>query len=86
MANLMIKVMHPTNNSTVDVEIPDDMTLHEVVEELASEGFIANEGKGNIGAVLKDGPEAISLDMNKTLAENGAMNNSTIRLVNSTQA
>lgn len=82
MENLMrVKVMHPTNSNTVDVDIPDDMTVQDIIEELIESDFIERAQQG-YQAVLKDGPEAINMDLNKTLAENNATNNSTIRLLN----
>lgn len=75
-----VKVMHPTQNNTIDVDIPDDMTVNDIIQDLVEAGFINASSQG-YQAVLKDGPEAINMDLNKTLAENGASNNSTIRLI-----
>ena len=75
-----VKVMHPTQNNTVDVDIPDDMTVNDIIQELVEAEFI-NASPQGYQAVLKDGPEAINMDLNKTLAEDGASNNSTIRLI-----
>lgn len=82
MENLMrVKVMHPLDNNVVDVDIPEDMTVQDIIEELIDSGFIERAQQG-YQAVLKDGQEAINMDLNKTLAENNATNNSTIRLLN----
>ncbi len=88
MENLMrVKIMHPTENRTVDVDIPDDMTVQDVIDELIESDFIKPLAGGNkYDAVLKDGPEAVNMDLNKTLQENGVGNNSTIRLNNGTGA
>ena len=47
MENLMrVKVMHPTNNNTVDVDIPDDMTVQDIIEELIESDFIERAQQG----------------------------------------
>lgn len=88
MEDLMrVKIMHPTENKTVDVDIPEDMTVQDVINELIEADFIKPlAGGNNFDAILKDGPEAINMDLNKTLQENGVGNNSTIRLSNGTRA
>lgn len=82
MEEMRVKVMHPTDNSVANVAIedPDHMTIQDIIEELIESEFIERAQQG-YQAVLKDGPEAINMDLNKTLAENNATNNSTIRLL-----
>lgn len=82
MEEMRVKVMHPTDNSVANIAIedPDHMTIQDIIEELIESGFIERAQQG-YQAVLKDGPEAINMDLNKTLEENNATNNSTIRLI-----
>lgn len=75
-----VKVMHPTSGSVVDVDVPDDMTMQDLIDELIESGFI-NQIPDGYQAVLKDGSEATNMDLSKTLVENGGTSNSTIRLI-----
>lgn len=75
---MRVKVMHPTEHNTVDIDIPDDMTLSEVISELKEAIFI--DTGWAYKAVLADGEEERELDMKKTLAQNGVVDNKMIRL------
>lgn len=75
---MRVKVMHPTEHNIIDVDIPDDMTLSKVISELKEAIFI--DTGWAYKAVLADGEEERELDLKKTLAENGVVENEMIRL------
>jgi len=85
MMEMRVKVMNPTGNNKVEVDIPDDMTVQDVINDLIEAGFIPNNQQG-YDAVLKDGTETIQMDLNKTLVENNVTNDAVIQLLNGTQA
>lgn len=80
-----VKVMHPITNQVVDCDMPEDMTIQELVDDLIESGFINSIADG-YQAVLKDGGGSNNMDLSKTLLENGGADNSTIRLLPGFQA
>ena len=74
-----VKVMHPTSDNVVDVDIPDDMTIQELIDDLIESGFISEIPDGYTAA-LKDGVDTTNMDLSRTLVENGGGQDSTIRL------
>ena len=87
MENINVKIIHPTNNSVIDIGLPGSIILRDVYSQLIDEGLL-NEGVA-YGAALKPSgarTEKVQLDNNKTIEENGISNNDTIQLNNSTPA
>lgn len=82
-----IYVIHPTSGETVNVEVPNDTTLKDVIDQLITAGFLTPNANGYQPA-LKDAAAGTStaLDPNKTLVENGVVSNSTLIMTNITPA
>lgn len=79
--------IHPTSGETVNVDVPNDTTLKDVIDQLIEAGFLAPVANGYMPA-LKDTVAGTSsnLDPNKTLVENGVGNNSTLIVTAATPA
>ncbi len=75
-----VRVIHPTSGNAVDIDIPENMILQDIIDELIESNFITPNANG-YQAVLKDGTEPVTMDLSKTLEENGGLDNSTIRLL-----
>lgn len=87
MENISVKVIHPTNNSDVDIELPKDMLLRDVFSQLVDAQFLS-AGQPYTG-VLKPAngrKESVPLDNDKTISANGVGNNDTIQTLISTPA
>lgn len=87
MGSINVKIIHPTNNSDIDVGIPEETILEDVFSQLIDASFLSR-GQSYSGVLRStegrnyDAP----LDNSKTVLENGIANNDTIVTVLSTQA
>lgn len=80
-------VMHPTTNETINVDIPNDTTMGEVLDQLVEAGFLAVQPDG-YDIALKDtvNHTQVALDKSKTAIENGLTNNVTLIALHSSPA
>lgn len=87
MEMLNIKVIHPTNNSSIDIGCPENIILRDVFSQLIETNFLA-DGQPYTGILrIRDGhTESKSLDNDKTISENGIRNNDVIQTLLATQA
>jgi len=89
MENINVKFIHPTNNSDIDIGVPGDILLRDVFVQLVDANFLAS-GQPYTG-VLKAKPsigrtESITLDNDKSIAQNTVGNDDTITILIATQA
>lgn len=82
-----VKIIHPTNNSDIDVGLPENILLSDVFSQLIDANFLS-AGQPYTGVLKPSGirKESVALDNNKTVAENGIGNNDTIQTLIATQA
>ena len=82
-----VKIIHPTNNSDIDVGLPENILLRDVFNQLIDAHFL-NAGQLYTGILKPFGTrkESTPLDNDKTVAENGVGNNDTIQTLISTKA
>ena len=87
METINVKIIHPTNNSDIDIGLPENILLRDVFSQLIDANFLTG-GQPYTG-VLKPGgnrTESKPLDNDKTIGENGVGNNDTIQTLIATQA
>ena len=82
--NLSLKFIHPSNNSDIDIDVPDSMFLRDIFAQLIEHEFLS-PGQPYTGS-LKSSGESVLLDNNRTLKENEVPNNATIQIVTATPA
>ena len=82
-----IKIIHPTNNSDIDIGCPENILLRDIFSQLVEANFLSS-GQPYSGALKpRDvNTESVSLDNDKTLGENGVENNDVIQTLVATQA
>ena len=87
MENISIRIIHPTNNSDIEIGVVENMFLRDIFSQLIELNFV-NEGQAYSGVLKPSGDrrEAKPLDNEKTVSENGIDNNDTIQMIMSTQA
>ncbi len=87
MENINVKVIHPTNNSDVDIGLPENILLRDVFSQLVEAGFLS-AGQPYTGVLKPAGvrKDSVPLDNDKTVSENGVGNNDTIQTLIATQA
>lgn len=87
METINVKVIHPTNNSDIDIGLPDNILLREVFSQLVDANFLS-AGQPYTGNLKPSGArkESVPLDNDKTIRENGISNNDTIQTLIATQA
>ncbi|MDR1962654.1 MAG: ubiquitin family protein [Planctomycetaceae bacterium] len=83
MANINVKFLHPTDGTDMEAEVDDQMTAHAVINELLANNFIPNNPNGGYQLFVKGGREVKD---NGKLADSGAVESSTIRVVPATDA
>lgn len=71
-----VTIIHPANRSEIELELPINMMLRDVLKQLISASFI--EAGPLYTAILK--ATSKPLDNNKTISENGISNNFTIQI------
>jgi|GEM_PF-2841318 len=82
-----ILMIHPTNNSDIDVGLPCNILLRDVFCQLIDAGFLSTGQYYNCVLVPNDNrKERIALDNDKTISENGIENNDVIQILTATQA
>lgn len=86
MADINVKIMHPTNNSYIDIDIPENIVLRDVFSHLIDTDFLTVEQYS--GKLMPRGTrdESTLLDNDKTLGENGIKNSDFIAPFIMTQA
>ena len=87
MATINVKIIHPTNNSDIDVGLPENIIVQDVFNQLIDNNFL-RENQPYSGVLKPRGErtESITLDNDKTIAENNVKNNDTIQMLIATQA
>lgn len=87
MENINVKIIHPTNNSDIDIGLPENILLGEVFSQLIEANFLSS-GQPYTGVLKPAGvrKESVPLDNGKTIGENGINNNDTIQTLIATQA
>lgn len=87
METVNIKIIHPTNNSDVDIGVPENILLRDVFSQLVEANFLT-AGQSYTGVLKPSGvrEERTPLDNNKTIRENGVGNNDTIQTLIATPA
>jgi len=85
--SINIKIIHPTNNSDIEIGCPENILLRDIFSQLIEANFLSS-GQSYSG-VLKPRDvhtESVPLDNDKTLGENGVENNDVILTLIATQA
>lgn len=87
MNSINVKVIHPTNNSDIDIGLPEDILLRDVFSQLIEANFLT-AGQSYTGVLKPAGArkESITLDNDKTISQNGIGNNDTIQTLIATRA
>lgn len=87
MNSISVKIIHPTNNSDVDIDLPEDILLRDVFSQLIEANFLTS-GQSYTGVLKPAGErkESVTLDNDKTAAQNGIGNNDTIQTLIATRA
>ena len=87
MDNINVKIIHPTNNSDIDIGLPENILLRDVFSQLVDVNFLS-AGQLYTGVLKPAGvrKESIPLDNDKTVSENGIGNNDTIQTLIATRA
>jgi len=78
-----VKIIHPTNNSDIDIGVPEEILLRDVFAQLIEATFLSSGQHYSGVNISKDNQP---LDNEKTISENGVENNETILTVLSTKA
>ena len=85
--SINIKIIHPTNNSDIEIGCPENILLRDIFSQLIEANFLSS-GQSYSG-VLKPRDvhtECVPLDNDKTISENGVENNDVILTLLATQA
>lgn len=87
MNSINVKIIHPTNNSDIDIGLPEDILLRDVFSQLIEANFLT-EGQSYTGVLKPAGErkESVTLDNDKTVSQNGIGNNDTIQTLIATRA
>ncbi len=87
METINVKIIHPTNNSDVDLGLPESILLKDVFSQLIDSGFLSS-GQPYTGVLKPSGArkESLPLDNDKSIRENSVENNDTIQTLIATQA
>ncbi|MBQ7593722.1 MAG: hypothetical protein IJU48_05145 [Synergistaceae bacterium] len=77
-----IRLIHPTNNSDIEIDAPVDILLRDIFAQLIESGFLTS-GQPYEGVLKPAGTrkESVNLDNNRTVGENGIGNNDTISIL-----
>jgi hypothetical protein len=77
-----IKLIHPTNNSDIDIGCPKNILVMEIFLQLVEANFLT-AGQPYVGILKPNNINEHSqpLDNNKSLEENGVKNNDTIQIL-----
>ena len=87
METVNVKIIHPTNNSDIDIGLPDNILLRDVFSQLIDANFLSS-GQPYTGVLKPSGErrESVNLDNDKSISQNGIGNNDTIQTIIATQA
>lgn len=87
METINIKIIHPTNNSDVDISVPENILLQDIFSQLVEANFLtANQSYTGVLKPSGMREERVPLDNDKTIGENGVDNNDTIQTLIATPA
>jgi hypothetical protein len=75
LTNINVRMLHPTNNSDIDIGLPSNIFLRDVFEQLIDANFLS-AGQSYTGVLKSTGQR---LDNNKTVAQNGIVDNDVIQ-------
>ena len=78
-----VKVIHPTNNSDIDIGVPEETLLRDVFAQLIEASFLSS---GQQYSGVNKSKDNQPLDNEKSISENGVEDNNTILTVLSTKA
>ena len=82
MDKINVKIIHPTNNSNMDIGLPENLLLKDLFNQLIDANFLT--GEQSYTSVLKPGRERTEnkpLDNDKTVGENCIENNDVILIL-----
>jgi hypothetical protein len=82
MADIKVKVMHPTDGRVVDVNVDEAMTAQEMVSELVSNNFITANPQG-YNLAIKGGNQ---LTAEQSLRDAGVTDGTVLRVIPATDA
>ena len=87
METINVKIIHPTNNSDIDIGLPESILLRDVFSQLIDANFLS-AGQPYTGVLKPSGArkESVPLDNDKSIVQNGVGNNDTIQTLIATQA
>lgn len=87
METVNVKIIHPTNNSDIDIGLPDNILLRDVFSQLIDANFLSS-GQPYTAVLKPSGErrESVNLDNDKSISQNGVGNNDTIQTIIATQA
>ena len=87
MNNINVKIIHPTNNSDIDIGLPENILLRDVFSQLIDANFLS-AGQSYTGVLKPAGTwkESVPLDNDKTVGQNGISDNDTIQTLIATRA
>ena len=82
MENINIKIIHPTNNSDIDIGIPEGMLIRDIFTQLIEAEFLSL-GPRYFGIIMSSDmrEDSISLDNDKSILANGVKDNETIQTI-----
>ena len=85
--DINVKIIHPTNNSDIDIGLPENILLRDVFSQLIDANFL-NPGQPYTGVLKPAGArkESVPLNNDKSIKDNGVGNNDTIQTLIATQA
>lgn len=87
MENINVRIIHPTNNSDIEIGLPENILLQDVYSQLIDANFLSS-GQEYSGLLKPSGvrKESIKLINDMTVSQNGIGNNDTIQLLIGTPA
>lgn len=87
MGTINIKIIHPTNNSDVDISVLENILLRDIFSQLVEANFPTAD-QSYTGVLKPSGmrEERVRLDNDKTIGENDVGNNDTIQTLIATPA
>ena len=82
METVSIRVIHPTNNSDIELDAPLDILVMDIFNQLIDNGFLAS-GQPYEGVLKPSGlrKDSVHLDNNKTVSENGISNDTIMTVI-----
>lgn len=84
METITVNIIHPTNGSYVEAELPEDMLLEDVYSQLIEADFLDPDPTEKYTFLLKPSgtrKEVVELNSTKTAKDNGIQNNDVIQII-----